>query len=271
MASLDTNAWFVTEGCILDSWDSTDPAAGPFGGVSASQLTISGSNLVNSIIYNGSNFSFPGGFGQSIHGDTITVPLKGGTLVWNTMQFRYGTVEVKAKLTGTNTHPTIWMLSAPARQTAWLQNPNVTTGLFQNNNNWVNEIDIAEGVPAATGNTTTLRQNVFSPSGGQVFTTTVTDYSANVHTYKMVWTPTSITWYVDGVQTNQTTTGIPTGPMYLLIDIETDLSSAGTPSAGNFPQQMTVDYVKTWDQGGTLFFYDEFDGAPAFQRFDLND
>jgi beta-glucanase (GH16 family) len=239
--------------------------------VSASQFTISGSNLVNSIIYNGSNFSFPGGFGQSVHGDPITVPLKNGTMVWRNMQFLYGTVEVRAKFTGVNTHPTIWMLSAPARQTAWLQNPNVTNGLFQNNENWVNEIDIAEGTPLAEGNTTTLRQNVFSPSGGQVLTTTVTDYSANFHVYKMTWTPSAITWFVDGVQTNQTTTGIPTGPMYLLIDIETDIYGAGAPSAGNFPQQMLIDYVKASDQGGTLFFYDEFDGTPAFQRFDLND
>ena len=270
MAALDRTAWFVPEGCILDVWDSANPANGPFGACAASQFTISGSNLVNSIIYNGSFFSFPGGFEQSVHGDPITVPLKNGTMFWNNMQFLYGTVEVKIQLSGTETHPTVWMLSAPARQTAWQQAFNVTNGLFQNNLNWVNEIDIAEGIPAAE-NLGTIRQNVFSPSSSQVFTASVPNYSAGMHIYKMVWTPSAITWFVDGVQTNTTSTGIPTGPMFLIIDVETDLSGAGTPSAGNFPQQMLIDYVKAWDQGGTLFFYDEFDGAPAFQRFDLND
>lgn len=266
---LDTTAWFVPEGDILDVWNSADPSAGPFGGCSASQLSISGSNLVNTCIYSASNFTFPGGFGQ---GGPITVPLKSGTIMWNNMQMLYGTVAARIRFPGNGTHAALWMMGAPSRQTCWQQNPNVTTGLFQNNSAWVNEIDIAETIPFLDGpGFTNVRQNLFDNTQSTVQHTTVTDYTLNFHEYKVSWTPSAITWFVDGVQTNQLTAGLPNGPMYVIIDIETDQPGIGSVTPANYPTTMLVDYVKAWDQSGTLFFSDDFTGARAFQRFDLND
>jgi hypothetical protein len=257
-SGLDANAWFVPEECTLGTWVAN--AAPPYIGNVASQLSMANSILTINVTFG--SFSFLGGPGEGGPGSAI--PLKGASIMWNKMQLTYGTVEVRAKLTGVQTHPAIWLLSSSARGTAIIQQPNAQN--FQNNLVFCNEIDIAEGLPLVYSNTTTLRQNLFSPATNLIDTTTVTDYSVNFHTYKVVWTPSSITWFVDGVQTNTTASGIPTGPMMLFIEIDADSSGSGAPSSGNFPQAMQVDYARAWDQNGVLIFSDDFNGSPASQN-----
>ena len=62
----------------------------------------------------------------------------------------------------------------------------------------------------------------------------------NYHVYAFEWAQTSVTWYIDGVQTCRvTSSSIPTKPMYLIIN--TAITSGG---ASGLPVTTHVDYVK---------------------------
>jgi hypothetical protein len=176
---------------------------------------------------------------------------------WNALQMLYGTVEVRGKLCGTGVHTAFWMFDARQRQEVYQCAGNALPGSF------ANEIDIVETCPVSYGNLTTVRQNTFSPTGQDLLTTTTTDVSLNFHTYKIVWTPTNVTFFIDGVQTNQTTTNIPSGPMFFICDIELADGCSGDVSSGNFPTSNVIDYVKAWDSNNNVIFFDDFTGAPA--------
>ena len=128
---------------------------------------------------------------------------------------------------------------------------------------------MAEGAPALQGNLTTLRfTSIFDLTKRDSYDIAgFTDYSVNEHIYKATWTPTAVTFYVDGSQTAQDTTvaNIPSHPCFMVMDIECADAFAGDVVLGNFPQVYQVEYVKAWDSNGNLIFYDEFDGSPAIQ------
>ena len=252
MASLDQNAWNFPDGGYIGT--SSTPTVGI--GMRLSQISLASSILTMEIDYG--PFTFAGTPGGKPSAQKL---LAGGTIMWKTMQMLYGTIEVRAKMPDVTIHNTIWLLGSQLQQTFY-QTPNDNGG----GGFAVREIDIAEMCPAADG-TTTLRQNVFLDNGtDDLFTTTITDPATNWHTYKIVWTPTSITWFVDGVQTN-TSSKSPNLQMFLLIDLEADDFCSGTTGpSGDFPQYVEVDYVRAWNQNGEIIFNDDFDGNPAFQN-----
>jgi beta-glucanase (GH16 family) len=59
------------------------------------------------------------------------------------------------------------------------------------------------------------------------------------HTYGADWEPGSITWYYDGKRVAQTTSGVTSQPMYLIVN----LALKAQPIA---PTTMHVDYVRVW-------------------------
>lgn len=253
MANLDTTAWFIPVGGYANL-PGSPYADSPGLGVSAAEVDLNAGLLELKAIY--APTSYPGYVGME---GPVTLPLAGGMVMWATASMLYGTVEARVKLMGVGAHTAFWLYDINARPYVY-QNLGPAIGQERN------EIDIAEGLPFIYSNTTTLRQNTFAVGGSHINTTTVTDYSANFHIYKVVWTPTSVTWFVDGVQTNQTTTNIPSHRMMVMLDIEAADAGAGDVVAGNFPQTMQVDYVHAWDISGNLIFSDEFDGTPAFQN-----
>jgi beta-glucanase (GH16 family) len=66
------------------------------------------------------------------------------------------------------------------------------------------------------------------------------------HTYGMMWTPTTVTFYYDDVQVFRTPTPANwTQPMALILNLAVG-GWGGTPEAGAFPAQLKVDYVRTY-------------------------
>lgn len=260
---LDTTAWFAPDGGLFKPF-----ASGAYGEVpgivevaSQNSINAAGNSLADLNVIFGS-FTYPGGYGQNGPG---TVVLKGGTLMWNKLALLYGTIEARSKLTGLNTHATVWAVDAAIRGTFY-QN-----GAPTGDNNGVtygDEIDIFEAKPLVSGDTTTGYLTTYhgnGSSGGNTSSAPISDYSTNFHIYKIVWTPSAVTFYVDGVQKYTTSSNIPTHPLMFIMDIEAADTAAGTASTGNFPQDYQIDYVKAWDSSGNLVFYDEFDGSPAIQ------
>ena len=67
------------------------------------------------------------------------------------------------------------------------------------------------------------------------------DFAGGWHTFAADWEPGSITYYYDGTEIWQDTSGITSAPMYLILNLALD----GSPS-NTVPATMRVDYVRVW-------------------------
>ncbi|MFD5812826.1 family 16 glycosylhydrolase [Streptomyces sp. NPDC127038] len=68
-------------------------------------------------------------------------------------------------------------------------------------------------------------------------------YSGGWHTFGADWKQGSVTYYYDGKQVGQITSGITSAPMYLILNNAVNPSHSGTNVA---PADMQVDYVRVW-------------------------
>jgi beta-glucanase (GH16 family) len=164
-----------------------------------------------------------------------------GAVVWSTFNFTYGTVEYRAKFAGgQGTWPAIWLLGAKCQ-------PSAPTIYNADTCDWPNagsnEIDITE---IKGKDFTSPRQNFESPNKNWLTCQPrVSDVTRNFHVYDLVWTSSSLTWLIDGVQTCQFSGDIqiPTKPMYLIINTAMG-GDAGSVNDATLPQTLQVDYVK---------------------------
>jgi beta-glucanase (GH16 family) len=70
------------------------------------------------------------------------------------------------------------------------------------------------------------------------------DFSTEFHTFSLRWTPNLLIWYVDGVEQYRTNDGVPTQPMFLLINLAVGGKWPGNPDETTvFPSSMEIDYV----------------------------
>lgn len=79
--------------------------------------------------------------------------------------------------------------------------------------------------------------------GGPGGNSTVIGSTTGFHTYAADWEPGSITWYYDGKQVWQYTTGIISVPQFIILNLGLQSTSSTVPS------KMIVDYVRVWKQG----------------------
>jgi len=135
--------------------------------------------------------------------------------------FTYGYMEAK-----------IWLPSGPDGIADW-------PAFWACGESWPDdgEIDVLEGMngdPAAT----------FHNAAGQQGPTFVPGtWAGGWHTYAADWEPGSITFYYDGQQVAQYTSGITSQPMFLILNLA--LSTQVT-SPDTVPAQMRVAYVRVW-------------------------
>ncbi len=170
--------------------------------------------------------------------------------------------------------PAIWLLGQncqPSRPTVY----NASTCTWPNPGS--DEIDITE---ILNSNHTVVNQQIHTQdaSGGRHddgCRATVTDTSRNFHRYELSWSAGSIVWKIDGAQTCKVTGSyVPSGKMYLIINVAVGGTTGGTPDNSTFPASTTVHYVKVCtsasgcsnpgvaapDPQGSIFF-DNFSGS----------
>ena len=117
-------------------------------------------------------------------------------------------------------------ISPPARPAVWaVSTPSETYG----------EDDAFEGL----GGQACYHYHVSSAAPGACDTTLTPGW----HTFASDWQPGSITYYYDGIQVGQTTTGITSSPMYIILNLAVDNTYGGPIQA---PATMRVDYVRVW-------------------------
>ncbi len=163
-----------------------------------------------------------------------------GAVQWTSLSFTYGTVSVRAKLAGgKGPWPAIWLLGADCQSPTWLQSscPWPEPGS--------DEIDIAEVLQS---NHTDVNEQIHTEDSSGTeespgCTAPTSNVSQNWHTYTLIWAPGSLTWKIDGVQTCQITSYVPTTPMFLIIDTAVGGAGAGIVRSSTLPQTTEIDYV----------------------------
>jgi len=152
-------------------------------------------------------------------------------------EFTYGRFEARIKLPqGQGQWPAFWMLGANISTVPWPGS---------------GEIDIMENTN--TSNTVLGTMHWFNTSysyyGGNTSTT-----PTNYHIYRVDWTPTAITWFVDGVQfhtgniaNNINGTEEFHRPFFLLLNLAVGGNLPGqTIDESRLPASMYVDYVRVY-------------------------
>lgn len=157
--------------------------------------------------------------------------------------FLYGRIDFRAKLPkGQGIWPAFWALGANIRTTPWP---------------FSGEIDIMEMVGGGTGKDNTVHGTVHYEDGGHKYiggSTTLTsgDFYDKFHVFSLVWTETSVKWYVDNVEFYTfDTTGASKDEFrrsyFLLINLAVGGNWPGAPNASTvFPQKYIVDYVRVF-------------------------
>lgn len=148
--------------------------------------------------------------------------------------FRYGFVEARARVpSGQGLWPALWLLAADRV--------------------WPPEIDIMEVIGDEPG---VVHQTLHADDGTATrFQAEADDYSEDWHTFAIDWRPGSLTFYVDGERTGNTTEGVPDEPMYFLANLAVGGEWPGPPGPDTeLPATFSVDHVRIWP--GT-------DGPPA--------
>jgi beta-glucanase (GH16 family) len=124
---------------------------------------------------------------------------------------------------------------------------------FPQDGQWTHEIDIMEMFMA---DKYTNHMSLHFPQNGvdQYVTQAFTgpDFSAGFHTFGVMWTPTTLTWYVDGTAEFSVANNIPTEDMYLILSEDTDQVRPwnSVDSTTPFPNYLNVDYVRVYQING---------------------
>jgi Domain of unknown function (DUF4082)/Bacterial Ig domain/Glycosyl hydrolases family 16 len=169
-------------------------------------------------------------------------PYLTGDVQWSSFNFTYGTVSITGKYPpkSTSTWPSFWLLGSNCQQTnpvtadtGYSTCPGISTANYT-------EIDMVECY-----NNQWCQLALDQPTGAFPVCVFSPATDANWHTYSMVWNPTSITTYVDGVSTGCSFTAaagwkIPSTPMFLIMQTQTG-GVSGTPA--NLPTSLQISNV----------------------------
>lgn len=182
--------------------------------------------------------------------------------------FKYGTIEARIKMpnTANGLWPAFWMMGNNAGAIAWPGCGEVD----------IVEMGSAAGIAAGTQQKLIDSAVHYSNAAGTysnyvTWVTAPVDLSLDYHLYKMSWTPTAITFYLDGVAIGSLDITADYlsefhQPMFPILNIAIggyDPSYTGVYSPGavtaTFPARMYVDYIRVTDNGYTqLYFGDNY-------------
>jgi hypothetical protein len=162
----------------------------------------------------------------------LAVPLKGyrytSGLITTQPSFTqtYGYFEMSARLPrGKGLWPAFWLL--PADQS------------------WPPEIDVMESIGDPGKIYQTAHSTLGAPPGHEVAVSSDPD---GFHVFAVAWDPKSITWYLDGRETNRVPTPKDMNkPMYMLVNLAVGGHWPGAPDAATpFPARLTVRWVRAY-------------------------
>ena len=168
-----------------------------------------------------------------------------GDIQWTSLNFTYGTVEIRAKFpsSAAGLWPATWLLNSGCQAT---NIHTADTGYLTcppNGTSPYTEIDMTE----CYGNSW-CQFHIANPSFGigngcdAAYANAGHPVDTNYHIFTTVWTSTSVKQYMDGSLITTCNQNL-NKPMFLIIQTQTG-GSGGTPNNSNLPTQFSIDYVK---------------------------
>jgi hypothetical protein len=165
---------------------------------------------------------------------------------------QYGYFETKAKLPGASQMwPAFWMLPT-ARTTTNNKGNRPEIDIFEFWNGQLNLI--SQGTIPITLDRWGIAYNtthwqVAGAEKSQQTNKKVPDYAKTFHTYGVLWTPTTLVYYIDDIEVGRVTdpAAIPHEPYYMLLNTAVSADWKGTvPATSVTTTQMMVDYVRAY-------------------------
>ncbi len=155
----------------------------------------------------------------------------------NKFEFTYGKVEFRAKLpVGGGTWPATWMLGQN-----YATNPWPACGEIDVMEHKGNEPNTIHGTLHYPGN---------SGGNGNSGTTTAANASSEFHVYKVIWSPTSIKFYIDDQPAYHSFVNSSSTPFnsdfFLIMNVAMGGTFGGTIDSGFTQSAMEVDYVRVY-------------------------
>ena len=188
----------------------------------------------------------------SSYANDIPTPYVSGHInTANAFEYRYGYAEMRAKVPkGNGLLSTFYAL----------RTDKATLG----------ELDALEYVgrtPKALYSTTHFTAEDGTVTKDKTVRAAVSDLSLDFHTYGVDWTPTTITYYLDGVAMGSLATPASiSGPMYLIADLSVGGDFPGYPNSTTpFPAQYQIDYLRVW-QDPSVFVPQSVMGTAASEN-----
>jgi len=150
----------------------------------------------------------------------------------NSFSQEYGYFEMRAQISGSyGTNSAFWLLPESGA--------------------WPPEIDVTEVL--GRDPKTDVMTNHTGSTAPSSWANNGTDLSQGYHTYGLMWTPTTMTFYLDGVAQYTTPTGADEHqPMYILATLGVGGSWAGNPSTTNFSADMKIDYIRAYSSDSAI-------------------
>jgi hypothetical protein len=159
--------------------------------------------------------------------------------------FKYGRIDIRAQLPeGQGLWPALWMLGSNISTVPW---PGC------------GEIDIMEMIGGSGREKTVYGTLHWDNNGGHACTCDKPGYTLSsgtfadkFHVFSMVWSSTTITWYVDDIKFNEidiTPAGLSEfhNEYFFIFNVAVGGNWPGEPTSGTvFPQKMIVDYVRVF-------------------------
>lgn len=142
--------------------------------------------------------------------------------------YKYGLLQITARIPyNKELWPAFWLVAA--------------------NRQWPPEIDVLEHWNSDLNAKIYLHPKTGPRQGGPIYTPG--DLSKGWHTFRVYWTKTQVTWFIDGVQVFTSKTGVPQQAMYLIMNLA-DVAAGTSAGAGTGPGICTGDLmvksVKVW-------------------------
>jgi hypothetical protein len=163
-----------------------------------------------------------------------------GDIQWTSLNFTYGTVEIRAKFPAQDTSlwPATWLLGSNCQSTNPLTGETGVGTCTNLGTSGYTEIDMTECYGSGW-----CQFHVANPGfgiGNGCDATYAVDTS--FHTFKTVWNSSGITQYMDGVAVSNCNQKM-SNPMFLLIQTQTG-GMGGSPNNALLPAEFVVNYVK---------------------------
>ncbi|MGD6969104.1 family 16 glycosylhydrolase [Rossellomorea vietnamensis] len=158
----------------------------------------------------------------------------GAVTTENKFQFRYGMVEIRAKLPeGQGLFPAFWMVPS---EEDWLPEINIMDFLGQKPNEYFQVVHWEDEQGE--------RQRDYSH-----YISEQLDFTEEFHDFGLIWEPGKLTWTLDGNVVFQSEEHSPDVPMYLYMNTAIGGDWPGDPDPNEeFPKEMLIDHVRVYQQ-----------------------